>query len=492
METATRFNRIDFYAAPDLAKPEETQEGFLRVQGRISRVGIQVYYDAQGNEHKELRPVDEVFDPESVASFRMLPLTNNHPAMLLDSASARAHAIGALGELIEQDGDFLRSSILIYDRDAISAARGGRSQLSCGYSCELDMTPGVWNGQKYDAVQRRIRGNHCALVDMARAGPEARIRLDAAKNAMIACDSKLETNSESTMPQAIRIDGASFDLTESNASAIQQALDRTVSAAKKDATEAIASEKTRADKAEGKLKIVKANVIAWKKRADAMKAKMVGCDACSGSGKVMDDDGQESKCDYCDGKGAFRMHDAIVAGGDDPDGDADQDDAMEPEQLDANELEVEQETENEAKAAHKDGKRKDAHVTRQRAIRKKIDAMVARRVDARAKLLDVAKRALGPDWKSDGKSSLEIKRAIVGKIEPKAGADKLDGMILEGEFRAAVRKLDDAPSAADIVRGRTTAPALPAAAPRNDSASARQKMVQANQDAWKRPAPAAK
>lgn len=44
-----------------------------------------------------------------------------------------------------------------------------------GYRCRYDFTPGFWNGQEYDVVQRALRGNHVALVDEGRMGPEVAI-----------------------------------------------------------------------------------------------------------------------------------------------------------------------------------------------------------------------------------------------------------------------------------------------------------------------------
>lgn len=470
--------RIDFYASPNLSPPEQTTEGYVRVDGRISRVGIQVYHDASGNERRELRLPEEVFDPDSVRSFSLVPLTNTHPDVLLTDVTARTHTVGAVGEQIREDGDFLRAPLIIYDRDAISAARAGRSQLSCGYSCELDETPGVWNGQRYDAVQRKIRGNHVALVDFARAGPEARIRLDAADSAVLACAANSNDTRENKMAPALRIDGTTIDLTEGNGPAIQQMIDRAIAAAKKDAADL-----------EVRLANVRKNLEARKRRHDAMKAKIMACDACAGTGKMMDEEsGEEIGCDYCDGKGSFRMHEAVgphgmakEAGAEDAEYDEDESD-----ELDANELEVEQETEAEAKAAHKDEKGREVHLRLQRAFRKKLDAMVDKRLDRRARLLEVAKRVLGADFKTDGKSGVDIKRAVLAKLDPAAKADKLDARVLEGEFRSAVRRLDAAPSAADVARGATAG--AQTAAPRADAQSARIAMMKANQDAWKRPA----
>src|SRR5690606_28507268 len=40
---------------------------------------------------------------------------------------------------------------------------GERKEISLGYKCQLDPTPGTWNGESYDAVQKNIVVNHVAL-----------------------------------------------------------------------------------------------------------------------------------------------------------------------------------------------------------------------------------------------------------------------------------------------------------------------------------------
>jgi hypothetical protein len=73
--------------------------------------------------------------------------------------------------------------LAIYDGDTIDEMKGrNKVQVSLGYTCDLDETPGhhaVYGD--YDARQINIRGNHCAIVDTARAGQTARVRLDAAE-----------------------------------------------------------------------------------------------------------------------------------------------------------------------------------------------------------------------------------------------------------------------------------------------------------------------
>lgn len=496
VDAKARVQRVDYYASADLSAAQQTPEGFLRIDGRISRVGCQSYQNADGTEHVEYRPPEEVFDPESIASFKLLPLTNTHPTQLLDDVSAKRHAVGAVGEDIRQDGDFLRTPMLLHDRDAISAARAGRSQLSAGYSCELDWTPGVYNGQKYDAVQRSIRGNHVAIVDAARAGPEARFRLDAARNALIESISQETVSSdtsstENEMPPVLRIDGHDVQINDSNVPVIQQLVDRAITAAKKDGEDL----RAKLDTANATIKTFKANVAAHNAKLDAKKAKMVDCDSCDGTGKTPGDDGEEQKCDYCDGAGQFRMHEAIATKGEGKE--AEDDDTGEEEPLDEDELGTEQATENESKSAAKDKKADAAHVVRQRRVRAKVDAMVERETAKRAALLDIAKRALGLAWKADGKTNVDIKRAILNKLAPEVKADKLDGVRLASEFRAVVRyKLDAAAtvSASDRLRS-VTAPTVVqtdatdvATTQHLDADAARSTMIKRNADAWKRPA----
>jgi hypothetical protein len=78
------------------------------------------------------------------------------------------------------DGEFVATTIVVENADAIRAVEQGKRELSCGYECELEEKPGVTaDGQRYDAIQRNIRGNHVALVTKGRAGPDVRLRMDA-------------------------------------------------------------------------------------------------------------------------------------------------------------------------------------------------------------------------------------------------------------------------------------------------------------------------
>jgi hypothetical protein len=114
--------------------------------------------------------------------------------------------------------------MMITDADAIAAAEAGRSQLSNGYTCELDETRDEallarWGA--YDSIQRNIRGNHVALVDEARAGAGASLRLDA--NDALAVDYKSDTSPKTenaTMGIKFKVDGYEVEVTDSNTQSV--------------------------------------------------------------------------------------------------------------------------------------------------------------------------------------------------------------------------------------------------------------------------------
>lgn len=67
------------------------------------------------------------------------------------------------------------------EHDAVQKAESGELvELSCGYECDFDPTPGVYQGQAYDGIQRNISYNHLALLPQGRArgGSDVKLHLD--------------------------------------------------------------------------------------------------------------------------------------------------------------------------------------------------------------------------------------------------------------------------------------------------------------------------
>jgi uncharacterized protein len=182
-----RVTRLDL---SPLGGGRRTPQGGLIVSARCARTGVQEYPLPDGSVRREYRPPEEVFAPASVDSFRLSTLTVGHP-LQVTPANWREHAVGHAGADPKEDGGkYLSTELHIQDDKAAKAVeRRGLTELSCGYSCDLEMTPGVTpDGYQYDAVQRNIRHNHLALLPAghARGGPELRIRLDAKGDSYLA------------------------------------------------------------------------------------------------------------------------------------------------------------------------------------------------------------------------------------------------------------------------------------------------------------------
>jgi len=160
----------------------QTPEGFLRIRATFSRSGCQTYTNPDGSKRVEYRPPEEVSRPDSLLSMGGLPVTLEHPPQLLTPDTVRQHTRGYSGTQVEYTDGFVHGVVTLTDREAINAVkRGDATELSNGYRCEYDPTPGVApDGTRYDGVQRNISGNHHAVTRKARAGSEVRLHFDSA------------------------------------------------------------------------------------------------------------------------------------------------------------------------------------------------------------------------------------------------------------------------------------------------------------------------
>lgn len=248
-----RLFRTDYLS--ELGKPEELSNGWLRVDGFISRTGIQTY-ERDGKPFIEYRPADEVFKADTIASFASVPVTKDHPSSgSLNAHNTKAYQVGTV-ESPRQDGQRTRARLLLTDASAIEALRNGKMQLSCGYMCDLDETPGVTpEGQRYDAIQRNIYGNHVALVDEARGGPELTVRIDSA-GLLLDFKERVDVTSTTSQPT----------LSESQGKYTMEEL--------KKALEQLAAEKVRADGLQAKLDTTQAKLDATQAKADSLEVKV--------------------------------------------------------------------------------------------------------------------------------------------------------------------------------------------------------------------------
>lgn len=168
---------------------KEDDFGFLEIKGNpISKSGIFEYLGSEigmsppDKVFKIFRPADELSNPECIESFKLLPWTDDHYAILGMEDKGRADVAdvgvdGVLGEDIyfdDKDG-FLKGNIKVFTQKMHDLIKKGKKELSIGFISRYDNTNGIYEGQPFDLIQRDIRGNHIALVDQGRCGAEVAV-----------------------------------------------------------------------------------------------------------------------------------------------------------------------------------------------------------------------------------------------------------------------------------------------------------------------------
>lgn len=179
--TTKREQRFDFGSFR--SKPVKTPQGFLKVSGNLTRTGVLSYKRADGGAFRELRLPEEVFRPDSLETLAGAPVTDLHPSELVSPANVTRLQKGFVTESVKKDGRFISAPIIVQDAALIRAVEAGeRRELSPGYTCRVDASPGTWDGEKYDAVQRDITYNHLALGPRGwgRSGSDVALKMDAA------------------------------------------------------------------------------------------------------------------------------------------------------------------------------------------------------------------------------------------------------------------------------------------------------------------------
>lgn len=211
-----------------------TRDGYLLVDARIARAGIQEYLGSEMGRPdlgtvRVYRPENEVFSQDAMSSFIRKPVTNDHPREMVTAATWKDTAVGMTGDEVVRDGDYVRLPFMLTDQSAIDAVLNGKRELSAGYTCDVQFSSGSTpGGEVYDAVMSHIVGNHLAVVDRGRAGHACRIGDAWTAHSTI--------TKGRTMPDNLRtviVDGLSVQTTDQGAQAIDKLLAQIGDASKK-------------------------------------------------------------------------------------------------------------------------------------------------------------------------------------------------------------------------------------------------------------------
>ncbi len=380
---SARVDGVMRFDAGALGKAETTPEGWLKVHARIARAGIYEYRNPDGTVRRELRAPEEVFKADSLDTFVMRPVTDDHPwaesPPLLTPANARTYQRGSTGESVIRSGDYVETTLMITDGSLIEKIKGGTQEVSAGYLADTVWEPGEWHGQPYDCYQENIRGNHVAILLKGRAGDDVRLRLDS--GAAVAIRRICDGNESISEPQEQAMSG---EMTKTNIAGIDFDVPAQV---------AQALDKHNAEH--------KAELKSHKEKAD----KAGKCDKCDSA----------MSCPKCDAPPAAEK-------------DSTKTDADSKALADALQKEKARADVAEAKLAASEKARVDA------ADPKIINA----RVSARVALETQAREILGAEAKLDTMDDLEVKKTVLGKIAEQVKLDGKDPVYVDAAYDSAM------------------------------------------------------
>lgn len=157
------------------------QDGHLHVaRTPISKANVCPYYGREIPDWEALglnpdRLYQLLRDPgelaKAAATFAGKPLLNVHRPVTADDHEHEAVA-GSISNPV-WEAPYLKADLSIWDGPAIKAIEAEtQKELSSAYRYRADMTPGSYEGVRYDGVMRDLIGNHVALVKEGRAGPD--------------------------------------------------------------------------------------------------------------------------------------------------------------------------------------------------------------------------------------------------------------------------------------------------------------------------------
>jgi len=221
MKTVVRYDLNKF------KKAKKLDSGFLKASVFATRTGVFTYYKPDGKVVREYRPPEEVFKADSMNSLQGVPLTNRHPKESVNSRNAKKYSIGYTSDVVKKSDNFIETSVTITDQDMIDELENSTlREVSCGYACRIDETPGETpNGETYDVIQRDITYNHLAIVDRGRAGEDVRLHLDSNDDLIFKTENQTPNKGENMSKASIKLDGVNYEVEAMLAKPVMNAIE---------------------------------------------------------------------------------------------------------------------------------------------------------------------------------------------------------------------------------------------------------------------------
>ena len=158
----------------------EIKDNPLSVVGVYPYMGRSISADCiQDRLYGVYRSESELSSQDCIDSFKLIPWIDDHVMLGNEDAgltpSEQKGVQGVIGQDVYFDGTTLKGNIKVFSEAMANLIANGKKELSCGYRCRYEYAPGTFNGEHYDYVQQEIRGNHLALVENGRMGPDVAV-----------------------------------------------------------------------------------------------------------------------------------------------------------------------------------------------------------------------------------------------------------------------------------------------------------------------------
>lgn len=162
---------------------EETEEGYIYVNGVAGYVGVMTYVNEDGSTRREYVPASTL--KKYARNLLHKPVTLEHPPVgLLDSTTVAKYQVGEVVEAdFNEDTEEMEVRLLVKDKAAVDEVKSRKTiGLSPGYRVKRKPAR---PGAAWDFEQAERLHNHCALVRNPRAGDGASLRLDSEGHVII-------------------------------------------------------------------------------------------------------------------------------------------------------------------------------------------------------------------------------------------------------------------------------------------------------------------
>jgi hypothetical protein len=151
----------------------------------LSKVGVFPYLGKTISDELEpdkiyqvLRPEEELSNEETLNSFKLVPIVDDHTMLGTKPGMQPAEekgVHGVIGDDVYYKDGIIYGDLKIFSETLKEEIENGKKELSMGYFCDYELKEGEFDGIPYQAIQRNLKINHVALVDEGRMGADVRV-----------------------------------------------------------------------------------------------------------------------------------------------------------------------------------------------------------------------------------------------------------------------------------------------------------------------------